>query len=221
MARRHLSAAVVAVAALALTVAPASQSAAGPLPKAGAVQRLLAGIPQKGNVLGSPRAPVTLVEYIDLQCPICRDFETAVMARLIPRYVRAGKVKVEARPIAFIGPDSVRGLRATIAASRQNKLFNFSLLLYDNQGTENTGWLDKAMVARAAASVPGLSASRLLAVWESDSITKQAQRYITQAQADHVKGTPTVLIGRSGARLHEVGHSYESVAAAIAAGLHR
>ena len=31
----------------------------------------LKGIPQNGFVLGDPNAPVTLVEYIDLQCPIC------------------------------------------------------------------------------------------------------------------------------------------------------
>src|SRR4051812_37260892 len=30
---------------------------------------MLSGIPQSGTVLGDPQAPVTLVEYADLQCP--------------------------------------------------------------------------------------------------------------------------------------------------------
>ena len=79
-------------------------------------RRLFEGIPQHGNVLGYASAPVTMVEYVDLQCPYCRAFETEVMPTMIRRYVRTGKLKVEARPLAFIGPDSERG-RAR-AASR-------------------------------------------------------------------------------------------------------
>ena len=37
-----------------------------------AVQSLFAGIEQQGLALGSPAAPVTLVEYADLQCPDLR-----------------------------------------------------------------------------------------------------------------------------------------------------
>ena len=85
---------------------PARGSLVNALPSAAEVNDNLKGIPQNGNVLGSPNAPVTLAEYIDLQCPACQQFETQAMPELIRRYVRTGKVKVEARPIAFIGPDS-------------------------------------------------------------------------------------------------------------------
>jgi protein-disulfide isomerase len=32
-----------------------------------------AGVPQSGAALGDPNAPVTLIEYADLQCPYCAD----------------------------------------------------------------------------------------------------------------------------------------------------
>lgn len=57
---------------------------------------------------------------------------------------------MEARIIAFIGPNSSVGRKAGIAAGNQDKLFNYMQILFDNQGKENTGWLDDAMVQRAA-----------------------------------------------------------------------
>ena len=141
---------------------------------------ILKGIPQHGNVLGSPNAPVTLAEYIDLQCPACQQFETQAMPKLIQKYVRTGKVKVEARPIAFIGPDSQTGRAAALAAAQQNRFFNFSQLLYFNQGIENTGWLNDAMVKSAAASVPGLDVPRLLSARSASTINAQAQAFDSQ-----------------------------------------
>ncbi len=96
---------------------PARGSVTNALPGAAEAQRLFAGIPQNGNVLGSHNAPVTVVQYIDLQCPFCQEFEAQAMPKLLARYVRNGKVKIEARPIAFIGPDSERG-RAGCAGRR-------------------------------------------------------------------------------------------------------
>src|SRR5262245_55294778 len=120
---------MVAIVAIVLTRDSSGSSSSAPpakLAEAADVQRLLRGIPQRGNVPGSPTGPATMVEYIDLQCPYCREFETQVMPTIIPRFVRKGKVKVEMRPLAFLGDDSVRGRAAAIAAGRQNRMFNFA-----------------------------------------------------------------------------------------------
>ena len=174
------------------------------LPGAGDVQRLFKGIPQSANVLGSPTAPVTLVEYVDLQCPYCQQFETQVMPTVIERYVRSGKLKVDARVLAFIGPDSLRGQSAAIAASQQDKEFNFVQLLYANQAGENSGWLSDDMVRAAAASIPGLDVDQLVAASDSDAVHAQAQAYVQQATADGVSGTPTLLVGPTGGTLKTV-----------------
>src|SRR5262249_36108605 len=144
------------------TSTPTRGSLVNALPGAAAVHAQLQGIPQKGNVLGSAKAPVTLAEYVDLQCPYCREFETAVMPTVIQRYVRPGTLRVELRPLTIIGPDSVRGRNAAIAAGDQDRLFDFTQLTYANQGTENTGWLDDDFVKAAAASIPGLDVPRVL-----------------------------------------------------------
>ena len=174
------------------------------LPGAGDVQRLLKGIPQTGNVLGDPSAPVTLVEYVDLQCPYCQQFETQVMPNVIDRYVRTGKLKVELRVLAFIGPDSQRGQFAAIAAAEQGREFNFAQLLYANQAGENTGWLSDEMVTSAANSIPGLDTEKLLADAGASGVKTTAQRYVSQATADKVTGTPTLLVGHTGSTLQTV-----------------
>jgi protein-disulfide isomerase len=183
---------------------PARGSLTNGLPGAADVQQLLNGIPQHGNVLGSASAPVTLVEYVDLRCPYCQQFETQAMPSLIASYVRTGRVKIEARPIAFIGADSQRGRLTAIAAGEQNKLFNFAEILYVNQGAENTGWLNDQTVASAAASIRGLDVSSLLAASKSAAVTAQAGAYDQQAAKDNVQATPTILVGKSGGTLRPV-----------------
>ena len=84
---------------------PAIGTLTNALPAASDVNVLFKGIPQKGMTLGYTQAPVTMVEYIDLQCPFCQQFETQVMPSIVENYVKTKKVKVEVRVLDFIGPD--------------------------------------------------------------------------------------------------------------------
>jgi len=178
-----------------------SSSAGSTLPDADVISRQLDGIPQRGNVLGKANAPVTMIEYIDLQCPVCRKFETSVMPSILTRYVRTGKLKVIARPVAIIGQDSERGVLGMIAAGRQNRAFNLSQLLYFNQGRENGGWLDDDMVASAATSIPGVDVKAVQDAAKSSAVAREAQAFANQAQADNLAGTPTIIVGKTGGKL--------------------
>jgi protein-disulfide isomerase len=198
---------------------PSVGSLANALPAADAVQREFAGIPQHGRVLGSPKAPVTMVTYVDLQCPGCRAFETEIMPSIVPQLVRTGKLKVEARPIAFIGPDSLPARYAAIAAASQNRMFNFMQVTYANQGVENTGWLNHAFIEKAAASVPGMQVRRLLDEQNSEAVKAVGKKIDGQATADNVSQTPTLLLGRTGGPLHEVSSKDTFDAARLAAAI--
>lgn len=171
-------------------------SLANGLPGASDVEAMLAGIPQTGATLGWPSAPVTLTEYIDLQCPICDEFETQVFPDVVQRYIRTKKVKVVMKPWAFIGPDSFRGQAVALAAAKQNKAFNFAAVLYDNQGTENTGWLTDDVLYTIAASVPGLKIDPLFAERSSTAVQNAAARVAADASAQKVSGTPTIFLAK-------------------------
>ena len=64
----------------------------------------LKGIPQSGLALGSPKAPVTIVEFADLQCPFCAEYHRNVFPSILDRYVRTGKVRLELRLLASSVP---------------------------------------------------------------------------------------------------------------------
>jgi len=180
-------------------------SAASGLPGATDVETMFKGIPQKGLKLGSSFAPVQMVMYIDLQCPICQNFETTIAPSLIAKYIRTGKVRLEIKPWAFIGPDSTRGQKAMFAAAEQNKAFDFAQVLYDNQGTENTGWLNDAMIVQIAESVTGLNVPKLLADRNSSAVKQEIAGVAASAVVNKVTGTPTVFVGKNGTKPKLVG----------------
>jgi Thioredoxin len=59
-----------------------------------AVTQLLQGIPQSGNTLGDPKAPVTLQYFGDLECPVCQQFTLGALPAIIQKYVKTGKARI-------------------------------------------------------------------------------------------------------------------------------
>ena len=167
------------------------------------VRSMFAGIPEKGLVLGSSTAPATLTEFIDLQCPVCKDFDTTVLPTLITKYVRTGKLQIRLAPWSILDRtpsehDSSRGQAATIAASFQGKAFPFVEMLYLNQGIEGTGWLTTRTVALAAASVDGLRVQRVLSDSSSSGVKSIARDVDRRATTARLRYTPTLLLNKRG-----------------------
>jgi protein-disulfide isomerase len=122
-----------------------------------------AGIPQHGTVLGSPRAPVTLVEFADLQCPYCGEFARVALPTLVRDYVRTGKVRIVFQGLEFLGADSDAALRSVLAAARQGRGWQMLDGLFRRQGLENSGWVTDPLlrtVRSAGSTPPGCSATR-------------------------------------------------------------
>jgi protein-disulfide isomerase len=165
---------------------------------------LFKGIPQKGLVLGKPSAPVEMEMFIDAQCPICRDYEVNSLPAIVQKYIRTGKVQLHLQPWAFIGPQSKTGRLAIIAASFQNKGFEYAKVLYDNQGQEDSGWLTDSAMGQIAASVKGLKVQQLLTQKNDSDAATIASKVDDLAKKANVQGTPTILIGPTGGKLQDI-----------------
>jgi len=154
----------------------------------------LDGVPQQGDVLGSPQAGVTLIEYADVQCPGCRFYTLEMFPAIVNEYIRPGKVKTEFRGFPFLGPDSLKGERFLLAAARQDRLWQLAEALYRYQGAENSGWLTDDLIRERAAVIPGLDVDQLFTDAARDDIAAAAEQALATGNEIGLPGTPTFLI---------------------------
>ncbi len=168
------------------------------VPYAKYVSNELAGIPQQGITLGNPNAPVTLVWFGDLQCPICREFHANVFSTLINDYVRPGKVKLVWRNLAFIGPDSTTAASMAAAAGQQNKEWNFLSLFYYNQQEENSGYVTPAFLKQIAGGA-GLDVPKAVAAAAQPAagVPLTAANQLANNTLPQI-ATPSFLLGKTG-----------------------
>ena len=190
----------------------AAQTSAGAIPGQKESAEMLAGIPQKGIYLGKADAPVRLVEFADLQCPICREYSLQSLPQLVQDYVRTGKVRMEFRNLSFLGPDSITAGRAAAAAARQNKLWNFADIFYFNQGEENSGYVTPQFIDRINKAA-GVDSAEADAFAKSDASQEPLGAANTMANQLGVDATPTILVGKPGGELKAVDADATDVAA--------
>jgi protein-disulfide isomerase len=162
-------------------------------------QEGLAGIPQRGVTLGNPDAPATLLEFADLQCPFCAEYATQALPTVVDQYVRTGKLKLQLRLLAFLGPDSKRGADVAAAATLQDRLWQFSEVFYRNQGPENSGYATDRFLRGLVRDTPGLDVAQASKDLDSPAATRLLRQADRQAKALGVTGTPSFFIVRRGA----------------------
>ena len=175
-----------------------AEETAAPVQQASVETTLLQGIPQSGTALGRPDAPVTLVEFADVQCPYCATWSNTAFPALVRDYVRPGKVRLVFAGMAFVGPDSERGLRFALAAGRQGKLWDVLHLLYASQGAENSGWVSDGLLREVGDAVPGLDVERALRETSSPAVERDLVDAHDLATGLGVRGTPSFAAGRTG-----------------------
>lgn len=154
----------------------------------------LGGLSQNGRVLGEPSAPVTITEFGDPQCPVCKAFSEQVAPQLIASDVKTGKAKYAYEPYIIIGPDSKPAIRAALAAGEQGRFWNYLQLFYLNQGEENSGYVTDDFltgIAKAAGvkDIDRWNQSRHDSQWDAT-----IQQGSSQAESFGFNGTPSIAV---------------------------
>ena len=194
-----LVAGALAAALIAVSVAGGGDDAPSTVHGTFETTAMLKGIPQDGNVLGRADAPVTIVEYADLQCPACQAWALGTLPAIVDEYVRPGKAKIVFNGVSFLGEDSATALQTAAAAGLQGKLWHVAELLYHSQGAENSGWVTDDLL-RSIGEAAGLDAGKMLDYRVSDQVAAALSEMQLKAQDAGLSlgPTPSFEVGRTG-----------------------
>jgi protein-disulfide isomerase len=145
--------------------------------------------------LGSPDAPIKMVEYASYTCPHCADFHNAVFKNLKAEYIDTGKVHFTLREVYF----DRYGLWAAMVARCGGEMRYFGIhdMLFDKQ-QEWAASQDPMQVVNNLKAI-GLAAGLDQAALDTclnDQANAEAliKQFETNMAADGVKGTPTIFI---------------------------
>lgn len=140
-----------------------------------------AAAPVKGN----PRGSITLVEFFDIRCGFCKQLHP-VMEQLLRR---ENDVRVVLLDLPILGPNSVLGARALLAAHRQGRYVPLydALLRLREEPTEP--------VLRREAERLGLDWPRLRREMDDSATVGRIERNLGLAAALNIQGTPAIIGG--------------------------
>lgn len=153
-------------------------------------------IAENDVVLGDPKAPVTILEYGDYQCPWCSKFALEVEPSIRSEYIESGKVKMIYRNFAFLGPESFVAAEAAECAKDQGKFWAYHDEIYKlehQDGAENNGNLTSAFFLKIAKSL-GLDEKSFTECVTAKKYASKVQQDLDGGGVIGVNGTPAVFI---------------------------
>ena len=147
-----------------------------------------------GYMLGQPNAPVTMVEFTDLQCPFCRQFHLTSFEQIKKNYIDTGKVRYISLDYPLsMHPLAMPAAEAAQCAGEQGKFWAMRHTIFlNNTHLTPTSFetFAKDLKLDLAKFNTCVSTNRYAA-----QIAKEQQEGVLAG----VSGTPTFIIGRTSA----------------------
>jgi protein-disulfide isomerase len=145
-----------------------------------------------GYSLGRADAPLTLVEFTDLQCQFCNRFSTQVFGQIKTAYIDTGMVRFVTRdfPLDF-HPEALPAARAARCAGEQGRFWEMRDALV--RGFKQLG----APFITSVAEQLKLDVAAFKACAASTKHDAAIMQDMNDGRAVNVEGTPTFVLGRT------------------------
>lgn len=172
---------------------PAATDAATPSPTFQITLRSVDA--SRDHIRGAADAPVTLVEYSDLECPFCRVFH-ATLQQALKDY--DGKIRWVYRhfPITQLHSKAQKEAEASECAAEQGKFWEFIDRIFEI--TPSNDGLDPEQLTATAQHV-GINIATFAECLKSGKHAARVQKDLQDAATAGAQGTPyTVILGPQG-----------------------
>lgn len=151
--------------------------------------------------VGSPDAPVTIIEYSSFTCPHCANFNQGVYREIYQNYVDTGVVRIVKREVFF----DAYGLWAALVArcGGPERYFGITEMLYQNQrdwsrAQPAAGQSEQEAVAEALRRIgrrAGMNDTEINAcLSDRDMALALMETYRQNAERDRITATPSFMI---------------------------
>jgi protein-disulfide isomerase len=136
-------------------------------------------------VAGNPRGDVTIVEFFDTRCPYCRKLEPVMDGFL----TQDRKVRLVYKDLPILGPASVLGTKALMAAQKQNA--------YERMRAAVMKLPPDTTIEQIETSARGLGLDwpRLARDMDDPSVQARIDANVKLAHDLGIQGTPALVIG--------------------------
>jgi protein-disulfide isomerase len=163
------------------------------------------------HALGADHARVTVVEYGDFECPLCKT-AVATPKLLLEKY--PGKIRFVFRhfPLEEAHPHALLAAEAAEAAGAQGKFWQMHDLLFQNQAHLK----DKDLYRYAGQA--GIDLVRYTAEMDDHIYLQKVREHIAGGRRSHIRATPAFFVDGV---IQDVSFGMQGLHDAVAAALHR
>jgi protein-disulfide isomerase len=151
---------------------------------------------EKGQILGSPTAPVRIDVYSDFACPACKNFHEQTLPLIVRDYVMTGKAYVVNRefPLAIEAHKHSRtAAHYAVAAGRLGIYQPVSDAIFrDQQSWNATG---KVWETVASVLTPEQQ-KKVQAIVKDPMVAASVQKDVDLGARERISSTPTIVVQR-------------------------
>jgi protein-disulfide isomerase len=146
----------------------------------------------KEFAIGRPDAPLTMVEFTDLQCPYCRQYATTTFDQIKRDWIDTGRLRYVSRdfPLDF-HPLAMQAARAARCAGEQGRFWEMRMNLMRNANLLSSDYITKT------AGDLKLDSKAFATCAASTKFDAEIQADMQEGLRIGVEGTPTFVIGRT------------------------
>ena len=180
--------------------APITVDANTPLPKA------------EGYFIGNPNAPVQVIEYADMQCPVCAEFGLLTEPDIKKRLIDTGIIGYRYMDFPLqMHPNAWNAANAGACANEQGKFWEIKEQIFNGQ-LEWSNERNPKSTFEGYAKAVGLDMNAFEECYDSRRNYPKIQATLKDGEARMVSSTPTFIIG---SRMYPGSMSYDGFKKAV------